>query len=179
MDLVNAMLKEGKNLNPSWWQVIQKVKNHYHPINRIIGMLDRFSNDLKNKKCQKDIIKGITTIFDKLIIDLPFEYAAAKTDVDKFNLETDAANFFTSTYKDVGQQTFLMRKIFRETTRTLSKNLADGTMDFQQTGSGSGSGKKTRMKKKRHNKLLYKNRFFRNRYKKKYRPSMMQQKRSK
>ena len=43
----------------------------------------------------------------------------------------------------------------------------------------SGSGKKTRMKKKRHNKLLYKNRFYRNRYKKKYRPSMMQQKRSK
>ena len=146
-------------------------------------MLDRFSNDLKNKKCQKDIIKGMTTIFDKLIIDLPFEYAAAKTDVDKFNLETDAANFFTSTYKDVGQQTFLMRKIFREMTRTISKKLADGTIDFQQTGSGlgsgSGSGKKTRMKKKRHNKLLYKNRFYRNRYKKKYRPSMMQQKRSK
>ena len=111
------MLKEGKNLKPSWWQVIQKVKKNYHPINRIIGMLDRFSNDLKNKKCQKDIIKGMTTIFDKLIIDLPFEYAAAKTDVDKFNLETDAANFFTSTYKDVGQQTFLMRKIFREMTQ--------------------------------------------------------------
>ena len=183
VDLVNAMLKEGKNLKPSWWQVIQKVKNHYHPINRIIGMLDRFSNDLKNKKCQKDIIKGMTTIFDKLIVDLPFEYAAAKTDVDKFNLETDAANFFTSTYKDVEQETFFMRKIFREMTRTISKNLADGTIDFQQTGSGSGSGsgsgKKTRMKKKRHNKLLYKNRFYRNRYKKKYRPSMMQQKRSK
>jgi hypothetical protein len=66
-----------------------------------------------------------------------------------------------------------------ETTRTLSKNLADGTMDFQQTGSGSVSVNKTKMKKKRHNKLLYKNRFYRNRYKKKYRPSMMQQKRSK
>ena len=44
-----------------------------------------------------------------------------------------------------------MRKIFREMTRTISKMLADGTIDFQQTGSGSGSGsgsgKKTRMKK--------------------------------
>ena len=66
------------------------------------------------------------------MVDLPFKYAAAKSDADKMNLENDAADFFTSSHvgdknENVKKEHLAFKKIIRQLTIALNEHLKERT----------------------------------------------------
>ena len=81
---------------------------------------------MEEGNCEDHIIEGIQTLYEAFAVDIPFQYAGAKDDVDKFQLEYDASDFFTSTHgnalNDEKQQIFVS-KAFRRAFRDINRGL--------------------------------------------------------
>ena len=62
------------------------------------------------------------TLYEDVIVEIPFHYAGAETKEEKFQLEYDAADFFTSSYSHEIQDpntNNVIRKVFGEVIRLL------------------------------------------------------------
>ena len=117
---------------PSWWRIDKHVTNYFHPMKRIARLVGTLRNDLKGNKCKEDIIDGMKEIYSGFVVDLPFKYAAAKSDADKMNLENDAADFFTSSHvgdenENVKKEHLAFKKIIRQLTIALNEHLKERT----------------------------------------------------
>ena len=62
-----------------------------------------------------EIVEGMETLYEDVIVEIPFHYAGAETKEEKFQLEYDAADFFTSSYSHEIQDpntNNVIRKVF-------------------------------------------------------------------
>jgi hypothetical protein len=128
IDSINDGLKASQP-NHKWYQFGKKLKN-WLGMGRVIKLLSAISSDLENKKCETEMIDGLLSLFDGLVVQFAFEYAGTETELDKFNLEQDAADFFTSEYEGVSDEKFEEKKTLRLMIRNLYEQLGTGTISI-------------------------------------------------